>query len=90
METVPVSAMPALAASLLRSEPQWLLGERCLTLQAWRWGRQYAAQLKGPPLLEMQRLNAWLEAHIPHSSDSDPAQTCIAHGDYRQVVNFGM
>ena len=50
--------------------------------QVWRWSRQYAAQLKGPPLPEMQQLIEWLEGHIPES-DSDPSQSRISHGDYR-------
>ena len=55
-----------------------------LLLEVWRWRRQYAAQLNGPPLPEMQRLIEWLEAHIP-PSDADPQVTCIAHGDYRST-----
>lgn len=50
--------------------------------QVWRWSRQYAAQLDGEPLPEMQQVMQWLEHNIPQS-DSDASVTRISHGDYK-------
>ena len=51
-------------------------------MQVWRWAQQYRTQLTGPPLPEMARLVAWLQAHVP-GEDADPAHTRISHGDFR-------
>ena len=53
-----------------------------MPVQVWRWSQQYLAQLSGPPMPEMVRLQKWLQANIP-TADSDATQTRISHGDYK-------
>ena len=50
-----------------------------------RWSRQYQASIT-EPIAAMDKLMAWLPAHIPPSA-RDPAQVAIVHGDYR-LDNF--
>jgi aminoglycoside phosphotransferase (APT) family kinase protein len=46
-----------------------------------RWTRQYRASAT-QPIAAMEKLIAWLPAHLPPPSD-DPADLCLVHGDYR-------
>ncbi len=46
-----------------------------------RWTRQYQASIT-EPILEMDRLMAWLPEHLPASARDD-SQVTIVHGDYR-------
>jgi aminoglycoside phosphotransferase (APT) family kinase protein len=46
-----------------------------------RWSRQYLASIT-EPIEAMERLMAWLPAHIPASA-RDASQAGIVHGDYR-------
>ena len=46
-----------------------------------RWSKQYAASIT-EPIAEMDKLMAWLPAHLPASA-RDPSQASIVHGDYR-------
>jgi aminoglycoside phosphotransferase (APT) family kinase protein len=46
-----------------------------------RWSRQYAASIT-EPIPEMDRLAAWLPAHMPASA-RDERQVSVVHGDYR-------
>ena len=49
--------------------------------QIGRWSKQYVASIT-QPIAEMDRLMAWLPAHIPASA-RDESKTRIVHGDYR-------
>ena len=49
--------------------------------QIGRWGKQYTASIT-QPILAMDRLMAWLPAHMPASA-RDAAQVAVVHGDYR-------
>ena len=46
-----------------------------------RWSRQYEASVTAP-IPEMDRLIAWLPAHIPEAA-RDPSAVSIVHGDFR-------
>jgi aminoglycoside phosphotransferase (APT) family kinase protein len=46
-----------------------------------RWSRQYEASVT-EPIPEMDRLIAWLPAHVPDGA-RDPAAISIVHGDFR-------
>jgi aminoglycoside phosphotransferase (APT) family kinase protein len=46
-----------------------------------RWSKQYAASIT-QPIEEMDKLMAWLPAHIPPAA-MDPAMVSIVHGDFR-------
>jgi aminoglycoside phosphotransferase (APT) family kinase protein len=46
-----------------------------------RWSRQYEASVTDP-IPEMDRLIAWLPAHVPDGA-RDPAAISIVHGDFR-------
>ncbi len=46
-----------------------------------RWSKQYQASIT-EPIETMDKLKAWLPAHIPPSA-RDPSQVAIVHGDYR-------
>ena len=55
--------------------------------QIGRWSKQYSASADGAgamsqPIPEMERLIAWLPAHIPASA-RDERKVSIVHGDYR-------
>ena len=52
-------------------------GENYVGRQVDRWSKQYRASLT-EPIDEMERLIAWLPAHLP-----PPAPTRLVHGDYR-------
>jgi aminoglycoside phosphotransferase (APT) family kinase protein len=49
--------------------------------QIGRWSKQYQASIT-EPIAEMDRLMAWLPAHLPASA-LDETQVAIVHGDYR-------
>jgi hypothetical protein len=49
--------------------------------QIGRWSKQYAASIT-QPIEEMDKLMAWLPAHIPPAA-MDPAMVSIVHGDFR-------
>ncbi len=49
--------------------------------QIGRWSKQYLASIT-EPIEAMDRLMAWLPAHMPASA-SDPSQVSVVHGDYR-------
>jgi aminoglycoside phosphotransferase (APT) family kinase protein len=49
--------------------------------QIGRWSKQYVASIT-QPIDEMDKLMAWLPAHIPESA-RDEARTAIVHGDFR-------
>jgi aminoglycoside phosphotransferase (APT) family kinase protein len=49
--------------------------------QIGRWGKQYIASIT-QPIVEMDRLMAWLPAHMPASA-RDESKVSIVHGDYR-------
>ena len=49
--------------------------------QIGRWSKQYAASITHP-IEEMDKLMAWLPAHIPPAA-MDPAMVSIVHGDFR-------
>jgi aminoglycoside phosphotransferase (APT) family kinase protein len=49
--------------------------------QIGRWSKQYLASITDP-IPEMDRLIAWLPAHMPASA-LDASQVSIVHGDYR-------
>ncbi|MDE2274749.1 MAG: phosphotransferase [Burkholderiales bacterium] len=49
--------------------------------QIGRWGKQYRAS-EIEPIAEMDRLIAWLPAHMPPGARDD-TQTAIVHGDFR-------
>jgi len=49
--------------------------------QIGRWGKQYNASVT-QPIEEMDRLMAWLPAHMPASARDD-ARVAVVHGDYR-------
>jgi aminoglycoside phosphotransferase (APT) family kinase protein len=49
--------------------------------QIGRWGKQYLASIT-QPIEAMDRLMAWLPAHMPASA-RDHSKVCIVHGDYR-------
>jgi len=49
--------------------------------QIGRWSKQYVAS-QTQPIVEMDRLIAWLPAHLPPSA-RDASQAAIVHGDYR-------
>lgn len=49
--------------------------------QIGRWSKQYAASIT-QPIDEMDRLMAWLPAHVPAAA-MDPAMVSIVHGDFR-------
>ena len=49
--------------------------------QIGRWSKQYAASIT-QPIAEMDRLMAWLPAHIPASA-RDERMVSIVHGDFR-------
>ncbi len=49
--------------------------------QIGRWSKQYLASVT-EPIAEMDRLLAWLPAHIPPSARDD-LQPCVVHGDFR-------
>jgi len=49
--------------------------------QIGRWSKQYAASIT-QPIEAMDRLIAWLPAHLPDSA-RDGSQVSIVHGDYR-------
>jgi aminoglycoside phosphotransferase (APT) family kinase protein len=49
--------------------------------QIGRWSKQYLASIT-QPIDAMDRLMAWLPAHIPASARDD-AQVSVVHGDYR-------
>ncbi|MFM7705810.1 MAG: phosphotransferase family protein, partial [Rubrivivax sp.] len=49
--------------------------------QITRWSRQYEASVTDP-IPEMDRLIAWLPAHIPEGA-RDPSAVSIVHGDFR-------
>ena len=49
--------------------------------QIGRWSKQYLASIT-EPIDAMDRLMAWLPAHIPASARDD-AQVSVVHGDYR-------
>jgi aminoglycoside phosphotransferase (APT) family kinase protein len=49
--------------------------------QIGRWGKQYVASVT-QPIEAMDRLMAWLPAHIPASA-RDESKVSVVHGDYR-------
>ena len=49
--------------------------------QIGRWSKQYSASIT-QPIDEMDRLMAWLPAHVPAAA-MDPAMVSIVHGDFR-------
>jgi aminoglycoside phosphotransferase (APT) family kinase protein len=49
--------------------------------QIGRWSKQYAASIT-EPIEEMDKLMAWLPAHIPAAA-MDPAMVSVVHGDFR-------
>jgi len=49
--------------------------------QIGRWSKQYSASIT-QPIEEMDRLMAWLPAHVPAAA-MDPAMVSIVHGDFR-------
>jgi aminoglycoside phosphotransferase (APT) family kinase protein len=49
--------------------------------QIGRWSKQYAASIT-QPIEEMDKLMAWLPAHIPPAA-MDPSMVSIVHGDFR-------
>jgi aminoglycoside phosphotransferase (APT) family kinase protein len=49
--------------------------------QIGRWSKQYQASIT-TPIEAMDRLMAWLPAHMPDSA-LDPSEVAIVHGDYR-------
>jgi aminoglycoside phosphotransferase (APT) family kinase protein len=49
--------------------------------QIGRWGKQYLASIT-QPIVEMDRLMAWLPAHMPDSA-RDESKIAVVHGDYR-------
>ena len=49
--------------------------------QIGRWSKQYVASIT-EPIDEMDRLMAWLPAHMPASARDD-AQVSVVHGDFR-------
>ena len=49
--------------------------------QIGRWGKQYLASIT-QPIAEMDRLMAWLPAHMPASARDD-SNVSVVHGDYR-------
>ena len=49
--------------------------------QIGRWSKQYASSIT-QPIEEMDKLMAWLPAHIPPAA-MDPAMVSIVHGDFR-------
>jgi aminoglycoside phosphotransferase (APT) family kinase protein len=49
--------------------------------QIGRWSKQYVASIT-QPIPEMDRLMAWLPAHMPASA-KDESKVSIVHGDYR-------
>jgi len=49
--------------------------------QIGRWSKQYAASIT-QPIEEMDKLMAWLPAHIPPAA-LDPTMVSIVHGDFR-------
>jgi aminoglycoside phosphotransferase (APT) family kinase protein len=49
--------------------------------QIGRWSKQYLASIT-EPIAEMDRLIAWLPAHLPASARDD-TQVSVVHGDYR-------
>lgn len=49
--------------------------------QIGRWSKQYLASIT-EPIPEMDRLIAWLPAHLPESAQ-DASKVSIVHGDYR-------
>ena len=49
--------------------------------QIGRWSKQYIASIT-QPIDEMDRLMAWLPAHVPAAA-MDPAMVSIVHGDFR-------
>jgi aminoglycoside phosphotransferase (APT) family kinase protein len=58
-----------------------------LERQISRWSKQYTASADGAgawsqPIAEMEKLMAWLPAHIPASA-RDESLVSIVHGDYR-------
>ena len=52
-----------------------------LDRQIGRWSKQYVASIT-EPIDEMDRLMAWLPAHMPASARDD-AQVSVVHGDFR-------
>ena len=52
-------------------------GENYVARQVERWSKQYRAS-ETEPIDEMERLIAWLPAHLP-----PPAPVRLVHGDYR-------
>jgi aminoglycoside phosphotransferase (APT) family kinase protein len=52
-------------------------GENYVARQVERWSKQYRAS-ETEPIEEMERLIAWLPAHLP-----PPQPPCVVHGDYR-------
>jgi aminoglycoside phosphotransferase (APT) family kinase protein len=52
-------------------------GENYVARQVERWSKQYRAS-ETEPIAEMERLIAWLPAHLP-----PPQPTRVVHGDYR-------
>ncbi len=54
-------------------------GEHYVARQVARWSKQYAASA-GEPIPAMDRLIAWLPAHVP-ADDAPPV--ALVHGDYR-------
>lgn len=53
--------------------------------QLGRWGKQYRASIGSPglpPIDAMERLMAWLPAHMP-SSARDESKVAVVHGDFR-------
>ena len=53
--------------------------------QIGRWSKQYVASVDHPqmqPIVEMERLMAWLPEHIPTSA-RDETQVTVVHGDFR-------
>ena len=49
--------------------------------QIGRWSKQYSASIT-QPIDEMDRLMAWLPAHVPAAA-MDPGMVSIVHGDFR-------
>ena len=49
--------------------------------QIGRWSKQYSASIT-QPIEEMDRLMAWLPAHVPAAA-MDPGMVSIVHGDFR-------
>jgi aminoglycoside phosphotransferase (APT) family kinase protein len=76
-------AMNATLARLHAFEPATIglsnfgRGENYVVRQVERWSKQYRASLT-EPIGEMERLIAWLPAHLP-----PPAPVRLVHGDYR-------